>query len=215
MTRFLTQQVVNLGGKRITVMTRPSDDITALAARAPKVVYEARTLLRRTEALLKLAPPERVVKLAHRYFLTGKLSLPKADLSTIRSVVVLISNGLSSDVTIKVGSSLSFNGEVSSVPSTSSRPVKAYHTTATRLSTAESRRYGAIKVLDTRFESDLGVKTFLHEASHKFAGTIDYCYFEDDGVTPGSTFDDKARALMNADSFAWFVLAAGRSWTQA
>ena len=59
--------------------------------------------------------------------------------------------------------------------------------------------------------------TLIHEATHKYAGTIDYCYFQDDGKTPkipedkrfGAKWnaDEKSAkwAMMNADSIAWFV----------
>ena len=52
--------------------------------------------------------------------------------------------------------------------------------------------------------------TLIHEASHKYAGTIDYSYFTNDSQRAISTFDDKAKALMNADSYAFFVLKIGR-----
>jgi hypothetical protein len=67
-------------------------------------------------------------------------------------------------------------------------------------------RYGAIPCV-----------TLIHEATHKYAGTIDYCYFQDDGWTPrtpenkrfGTVWNEneqsRAWAIMNADSVAWFV----------
>ena len=70
------------------------------------------------------------------------------------------------------------------------------------------------------------VRTIIHEATHKFAGTIDYCYFKLNGREPademgaeasgavrfgdgayGKTGDKLAR--MNADSFAWFCYRTG------
>jgi hypothetical protein len=60
------------------------------------------------------------------------------------------------------------------------------------------------------------LRSSLHEASHRFAGTIDYVYFKDDTVNVdevvgGGNFDDKAKALNNADSYGWFIIKAGRS----
>jgi hypothetical protein len=70
------------------------------------------------------------------------------------------------------------------------------------------------------------IRTIIHEATHKFAGTIDYCYFKLDGSGPqdkmgaesggAKKFGDKAYnktgdalARMNADSFAWVCFRAG------
>ncbi len=58
-----------------------------------------------------------------------------------------------------------------------------------------------------------GVKTLLHEASHKYLGTNDYVYFADDGVTPLGVFNDFKRAVTNADSWGWFIVMAG--WIEA
>lgn len=78
-----------------------------------------------------------------------------------------------------------------------------------------ARQAGAIhiaeKVLDNKY---LAVVTFLHEASHRFAGTHDSDdngYFEDDG-SPGTSFTVNSWELAthNADSFGWFIAKAGK-----
>jgi hypothetical protein len=57
--------------------------------------------------------------------------------------------------------------------------------------------------------------TLIHEATHLFANTIDYCYFEpwDEPKQPekeyGDAFDNEQLALMNADSYARFVCRVG------
>jgi hypothetical protein len=71
------------------------------------------------------------------------------------------------------------------------------------------------------------IKTLIHEATHKFAGTIDYCYFSrSDGSLTKATMGDESGgarkfgatafnkggpelARMNADSFAWFCYKVG------
>jgi len=94
--------------------------------------------------------------------------------------------------------------------------------------------YGTIQVaqrlVESRKSQGLAVVTIIHEATHKFAGTWDYCYFEDDGseartpsvrrneadsYTPVQTdskkgFTSQNKALQNADSFAWFAYQIGR-----
>lgn len=56
----------------------------------------------------------------------------------------------------------------------------------------------------------LAVITFIHEATHKYASTVDHGdsgYIDNDGLTydaPGLT---AAQALNNADSYAWFCYA--------
>jgi hypothetical protein len=89
---------------------------------------------------------------------------------------------------------------------------KPYHNVVANLDTGVMKKAGAIRIDENRFMSDNGVKTFIREASHKYAGTIDYCYFKDADMTPRSTFDDKSQALINADSYAWFVMYVGSEW---
>jgi hypothetical protein len=140
MTRFLSQQVVKSGGKNITVMTRPTENLNSFAARAPKVVLEARQRLQHAYAKLGYQT-DAVRKAAQRYFLTDNLSIPKADMEHIKRVYILTIDGLAGDVTIKAGATVGSG--------------------------------------------------------------------DDDGVTPRSTFDDKAKALDNADSYAWFAYTVG------
>jgi hypothetical protein len=58
----------------------------------------------------------------------------------------------------------------------------------------------------------LACVTLIHEATHKFAGTWDYCAFDDDGLgpKPKEKLDNQASALQNADGFAWFAYKAGK-----
>jgi len=211
MTRFLSQQVVKSGGKNITVMTRPAEDLNSFATRAPKVVLEARQRLQHAYAKLGYQT-DAVKKAAHRYFLTDSLYIAKTDLEYIKRVYVLTIDGLAGDVTIKTGATVGSgnddsNGEVNASPNLNL--VKPYHNLVVDRDDGQMSKWGAIKVDGARLLSALGVKTFIHEATHKYAGTTDYCYFNDDGVTPRSTFDDKAKALDNADSYAWFAYTVG------
>jgi Lysine-specific metallo-endopeptidase len=69
---------------------------------------------------------------------------------------------------------------------------------------------GAMRIDEEALSDEqLGTVTILHEASHKFAGTIDYCYFDKPGKNPKSTFTDKQQALINTDSYGYFIVKSG------
>lgn len=52
--------------------------------------------------------------------------------------------------------------------------------------------------------------TVIHEATHKFANTVDYCYLDPmNDLKPKTAFNDGKLALVNADSYAWFVCGVG------
>lgn len=74
-----------------------------------------------------------------------------------------------------------------------------------------TKRWGAIHMKSDVLKSGLGVLTFIHEATHKYAGTFDYAYFDESGnssvqITESNKFDSPKLALWNADSYAWFVV---------
>jgi hypothetical protein len=53
--------------------------------------------------------------------------------------------------------------------------------------------------------------TVIHEATHRFASTVDYCYFDStNNLSPKTAFTAVDQALVNADSYAWFVCRVGR-----
>lgn len=68
----------------------------------------------------------------------------------------------------------------------------------------------AIKIDIHRLRGSLATKTLVHEASHKYAGTIDYCLFGDAADNPPqSMFQSVDSALKNADSYGWFAFHVG------
>jgi hypothetical protein len=75
-------------------------------------------------------------------------------------------------------------------------------------------RYGAIKLKKALFTDGMrtyGPITLIHEASHKYAGTWDYHYFDSMNGNPPEGFDDPDNALFNADSYAWFAYFVGKN----
>lgn len=55
------------------------------------------------------------------------------------------------------------------------------------------------------------VVTIIHEATHKFLGTVDHFYFDDLNDLRGLSNNDREfqKRITNADSFGWFVFLVG------
>jgi hypothetical protein len=157
--------------------------------------------------------------MSKRYFLTGNSGPSKSELAQMRSVVTATRTGLSNDITLKVGSVIGRNGSdphgaVAYV--VGNQGSKPHHTVVPSLGPTKhfwqsqpDKVRGAMKLRDKTLLGPLGIVTLIHEATHKFAGTIDYSYFGDDGLTPESKFTSREKALANADSYAFFVVNVG------
>ncbi len=219
MSRFKDPQAVTVDGQNLTVKTRPGLDLAAVAA-IPGLIQQANALLGRTNALLYGSPlSHEVIAMAKRYFLTGNSGPSKSELAQMRFVVTATRTGLSSDMTLKIGSSVGRNGSdphgavANRVGNQGSKP---HHTVVPDLGPTKhfwqnqpNRVQGAMRLNDKTLLGPLGIVTLIHEATHKFAGTIDYSYFLADGVTPESKFTSREKALANADSYAYFVINVG------
>lgn len=218
MTRFTTQHNVKVGSTNLAVVTRPATDLSVLAA-ATNHLKAARIYLECASIAVNRpgGPSASVREYAHRYFLTQKSGISLGDLQRIQTVINMTRTGLESDVTIKTGAMVGRkwldNGTfVDKDVHGSVRPRELndmkhdYHNPVVDLDDGKTYRMGAIRIDDKTLGSEvLGLVTLIHEATHKFAGTNDYCYFKKDGITPDGTFNDRAEALKNADSYAWFV----------
>lgn len=202
--------------RTVKIMTENQAGWDAYMAEAKDAVSDSRKLLRNAlSAVNGLWLSKDVVRYANRYFLTDADCIDKKDLATIKSVITLTKNGLHGPtMALKVAKSEDgINGMVMgwSAGNKAAPSTKPYHNNVTMLNGGKGARMGAIHVTGDRLDMGrLGVKTMVHEATHKYAGTDDYCYFDDDGETPRGTFNSKQRALANADSYAWFVLKVGR-----
>jgi hypothetical protein len=64
---------------------------------------------------------------------------------------------------------------------------------------------GEIHVSFERLNSPMGPKTLIHEAAHKFTNMADFSYMYDFRYAKPM---DTAKAMMNADSFAWLCFLA-------
>lgn len=212
MTRF-TWGLSDWGrNPRLTVRLKPGDvDAVATLERSQEVLSGTQRMLHR--AILALEPPQldaRTLRAASRFFLTPAAGPSAHELMVLRNSIGMVFNGLAGDLTFKVGTDVGKGrmrdpaGEVTarkSVPEVH----KIYHNRLSRFD--RERTYGAIKVDVRVLHSALGPKTLIHEASHKYAGTIDYCMFDRCGQPDGGPFTERKEALKKADSYAWFVLA--------
>lgn len=131
--------------------------------------------------------------------------------------------GLSSDVTIKVGKRVGaregpdrpgteVSGSVTGRIST--KTSKDYHNTVPDLvpeGELQGPDYirGAIRLRDSTVIGGLGALTLIHEATHKYAGTIDYRYYLERQRRWSGPLEEPAKAIINADSYAWFVQSVG------
>jgi hypothetical protein len=217
MSRFQHERSMNLGGTTLNVKIRHSGHRTKITNTLGKELGKARELLQATLAQLNNAPSGSAYKrFANRYFLTPTSGPSPTDLATIKSIIILTSNGLGADNTIKVGNNVGRNdkdvhGSVSNARTADS---KSYHNQVRDLDDGKMYRTGAIRMdEDTLLNGGrLAVVTLLHEATHKFAGTNDYCYFKDDSYSADGDFNDKTEALKNADGYAWFIYKMGNTY---
>lgn len=220
-------------GKDLRVLVKESEkgSYDSLTGAAKNCLEDALVRLQKTLALLNKGTrglDNNVRELASTYFLCD-FSAQK-DLDVVIKNVHLISNGLTADVTIKTGSSIAprndalkdaaygavssltdFYGDGTGFKNKSNRN---YHTQGPKYG---EKDYGQkIWFRDIRIRSDilrnqiLGPVTLLHEASHKYAGTLDYCGFNDDGCGRVEGQDGRGgvvtNALWNADSYGWFII---------
>jgi hypothetical protein len=185
-----------------------------------------------------------------KYFFT-ELQPGKA-LNDVLDRILLTMNGLNNEIRVGVSKILpsppnsmnSQEGQAIVLPSTSRGSLKQGENDRLNLATEKMERMGHIYMTEDLVDvtaqlmktgyKPVPVKTLIHEATHKFAGTIDYWYFSvSDGDLPGDAgdhapgtkkFGDAAVVLgkqeklpgdvlarMNADSFGWFCYKVGSS----
>lgn len=217
MSRFNHARQSQVGGTTLTTMIRHSGHRTQISNRLGKELGKARELLQVTMAQLNgPALGTAYKRFATRYFLAPDTGPSTSDLETIKNIILLTANGLASDVTIKVGDHAGkgdedVHGQVNYKVKATAKP---YHNQVLDLDDGITYRAGAVMMDDDTLLNGgrLAVVTLIHEATHKYAGTNDYCYFEDDSYNPDGVFTDKIEALKNADSYAWFVYKMGNTY---
>ncbi len=216
-TRFKHERSTEVGGTTLQVKIRHSGHRTQITDKLGGELGKARELLQVTLAQLNGPKLGSACKrFCARYFLTPATGPSPADLDKIKNVLLLTANGLNADMTVKVGLNVGRNDKDvhGSVRQRGGAPTKPYHTEIIDLDDGETWRTGAIRMDQTTLLTGgrLAVVTLIHEGTHKFAGTNDYCYFKDDALTPNGVFTDKNEALKNADSYAWFAYKMGNTY---
>lgn len=225
MTRFsFTNDITwgdGSGPRSISIATENLEGFDQYKAKMRAAVGEA--VLRLGNAKKNLAGPLQndVIAALGKYFLLAP-PFPGDALPKIKSVINLTFLGLNSGpVQVKIHDAVpmahrDFNGQVRMRPlgeirktnpkTRYSRPIYAVD--------FEQKRVGAIHVKGSALSlgkgGDVAARLLIHEATHKYAGTYDYHYFTGlTGELSADPWGDQDKALMNADSYAWFVWEVG------
>jgi len=221
-----------------------------VSQKLPKYMAQARDHVRTSLAVLQNGSLRQQVRpLFKKYFLTD-LAFGEPFAEVLERLVQTM-NGLNADIQLRVVeevpvSSMNVGGAVAKVDEivgvSSEKPLSKGQNLVHDLLTGKEIRHGDI-FLEREMVNKEGnagasgykpVKVIIHEATHKFAGTIDYWYFpERDGVQSAAGADDiggrkgsqvgtatkfgenahnkegPVLARMNADSFAWFCYWVG------
>lgn len=231
-------------GHRLRILGGGKDNPSGLAVVADGALKEARLRLHRAfERLGQADPPGPLARpLLGTYFFLDPVNPNASAVNKVRATMELVKNGLQSDITLKVGPEIEskrgdgdVNGSVTLNRHMSNQSAakavlkkwqegKDWYNLVPDVNGRYALANGAIKISTARLMQDLGVKTLLHEASHKYAGTEDEWYYRDDWPDALVLIRDKLspvddtgtlrpeapkRALRNADSFAWFVYLLG------
>ncbi len=193
-TRFLFSTKTSLGGQKIKFQHKSPWMSKSTESSLTAMVQRSKLLLSHTIADSYHAPRREVVDFANRYFLTSPA--PSAgEWRTILAKLELTYNGLSVDLSLKLGA----DGAYGYVGFVGGRP-------------------GTVHLSKKRALADpnIGVIALIHESTHKFAQTEDgiptdtECgYRENDDSDWWHAGLDKANALNNADSYAWFAYQVG------
>jgi len=190
--------------------TRKTEATEAVTRARFMVVY----VVAKLSSLASANASDAVKKHAAYYFKRGA-TLTQPELDTIKSVLVQIQTGLTSDMNVKVtkddGSMGYVNPHYKGDKDRWSAGKKGFDGDGNALSKVYDVKRGDIHIDTKRLDTGikLSAKTVIHEASHKFASTADFGergYTHDgDGTfrADGLTAD---QALNNAESYARFVL---------
>jgi len=223
MTRFTFKGDItwgrSSGGRSFEVAAQNQAGLDDFALKAGDAVKSAVQHLEATlSALSRARLGDELQFLANHYFLTGK-TLNRVDAGWIKILLNQTLLGLTGGkLTLKIAATAAQDDpKTGGYVNFSTRPAtKLYHNQVFDLAKRRVETQGAIHITGARLNQGiLGVKVLIHEASHKYAGTEDYVYFEDEGQTVRGELKSKERALRNADGLAWFAIMVGREGGEA
>lgn len=206
----------DLKTNRVRVGTESENEKKDLSGNVARSVISGCSMLRRTIARLQDGrswETFNVSENARKFFLIDNLDQDTARNVLLPTLVKTI-DGLSTNITINVAEKVTNFDDAGVVARETTGLIHLRSQHFSKNYRAEIREYNedAYKYLKMQATS-----TLIHEATHLFAGTIDYCYFDLEGNPKeadmknyGYKFDSRANALINADSYAWFVTSVGR-----
>ena len=217
-----TASIDTAGGGKVRIKTKQGEvGLTNLEEQqVGSIVAASRQTLQQVIAEL-VWPTNKAGRDAHaaRYFLTPASGPTQDQLGKILSVLELTMNGINGKINVKVADDPSAYGYVgfqTGATGVARGIFSPRHNFGTRQGKIVSRGdihmdLNRINRVRPEIQSwELGIITFIHEATHKYASTADHGdsgYLNNDGLTfdaPGLT---TAQALNNADSYAWFCFA--------
>ncbi len=213
-----TTKIINGGNKVNIAHTKLSGALSkSEQTTAAEVVATSRAYVANAANLVRAAEWSDAAKAAAAAcFLTPAGGPDNATKTLIQKVLTMTNAGIAGQTTIKVGSSVGANGYVNIhkdlLHKFTSKKV-------TNLQTNKSEYIGGAHVdrayIDkTTEDRPRAILTFIHEATHRYAGTVDFDdkgyisatnYFAGNGIMfrqPGLT---AAEAVINADSYAVFI----------
>jgi hypothetical protein len=205
-----------------------AEDLRQMGRKGSELTVKARARLQYALAILNHRenwPQHHVQRYAKRYFLIDALTDAIAN-AKIKPTLELTWNGLNSDglriaVKRQIDNTDPDGGVERNLFTRGKGDVKS-------LEDGFTYRYDVINIATRMLSNeDLhrnAVQTIIHEATHKYAGTWDYCYFDAAGEKPTTPYErglvgiradkrgfvDGDAAMQNADSFAWFAYKISR-----
>ena len=163
-----------------------------------------------------------VLKYARRYFLFGPHGPSVGQRNHMLAILVLTRNGLTGERTVVIdehGLNPDAMGWTSAIHVPNNEvanqqaqfPERRFYPDATA---QDHIMYGEINVADKLLVGPRkqGVMTFIHEATHRYANTLDFGEegYSTDGVNFNQAGLTNAMALQNAESYGWFAYKVGR-----
>jgi hypothetical protein len=198
-SRFYREKVITptAGGGQVRLKHRELFLTESMQKATEQTVTDARFKVLTARARMAISPlPAEVDAALTQYFKTTGTSA--IDCNVILSTLQLISNGINADVNIKV----SYVNKVHLPDGLAQTDVEGY---------VRGKNAGDIHVSPEYIKGNAfqAVRTFIHEASHKYASTDDFGeqgYIFADGSDFRRAGITKADCLKNADSYAYFVM---------
>lgn len=212
--RMYNQKTISpsAGGGNIRLKHRELFLSNSLKSATENVVTDARFAVTRAVARLSINLEDDVKNALVKYFKTSA-NPGNAELARIKSTLVTTMNGISGDVSIKV-SNINVARANKFAPDAGITKQNAKYVEGYVWNYASGKK-GDIHVTPDYIRNNhfQAVRTFVHEATHHYASTDDFGeqgYIEADGSDFRQAGIQPNQCEVNADSYAYFVMAVGQ-----